>query len=77
MTGRPRHPKKEVEDAVRFAESRGWVVTMRGGGHAWGVLRCGSGSGAGHCQVWVFSTPSDPGTHAKKIVRQVLDCGCG
>jgi hypothetical protein len=26
---RPRHPKKHIEDAVNYAESRGWRVELR------------------------------------------------
>src|SRR5438105_2279473 len=36
---RPRHPKKEVEDAVRYAEARGWRCTAATA-HAWGQLWC-------------------------------------
>jgi hypothetical protein len=34
---RPRHPKQDVEDAVRYAESKGW--RFRKMGH-WGRLFC-------------------------------------
>ena len=30
---RPRHPKKEVEEAIRYAEARGWRIDV-GGSHA-------------------------------------------
>lgn len=33
------HPKKEVEAAIRHAESKGWRVEV-GGGHAWGKMYC-------------------------------------
>src|SRR5881227_3578283 len=36
---RPRHPNKEIEAAVRYAEARGWTLTPAKG-HAWGRLRC-------------------------------------
>src|SRR4029453_6653503 len=42
MAGRPRHPKKEVEDAVAYAESRCW--TWRKQGH-WGRLFCPTAAG--------------------------------
>lgn len=32
---RSSHPKKEIEAALRHAESQGWRVEM-GGSHAWG-----------------------------------------
>lgn len=31
------HPKKDVEEALRYAESCGWRVEA-GGGHAWGRI---------------------------------------
>jgi len=31
---RKRHPKKAVENALRYAEAHGWRVEV-GGGHAW------------------------------------------
>jgi hypothetical protein len=42
---RSRHPKKEVEQAVRYAEDHGWPIEV-GGGHRMGsnvlpVQRCG------------------------------------
>ena len=36
---RNRHPDKEIEDAVAYAEQSGWrVVAVKG--HAWGRLYC-------------------------------------
>ena len=34
-----RHPKKAVEDALRYAEQHGWQVET-GGSHAWGKIYC-------------------------------------
>ena len=33
------HPKKEIEAALRHAESKGWRVEV-GGSHAWGKMYC-------------------------------------
>ena len=44
--GQKRHPNKEIADAVAYAEARGWVI-VRGGAHAWGILRCRHGQRAG------------------------------
>ena len=33
------HPKQEIEDALRYAESHGWRVEV-GGSHAWGKIYC-------------------------------------
>jgi hypothetical protein len=34
---RKKHPKKEIEEALQYAESHGWRLVL-GGGHAWGKL---------------------------------------
>ncbi len=66
---RGRHPKKEVEAALRQAEKAGWTVEQTAAGHRWGVARCGSG-----CSVSVWSTPRNPGNHAKAIAKAVSNC---
>jgi hypothetical protein len=33
---RKKHPKKEVEEALQYAEARNWRVEV-GGSHAWGA----------------------------------------
>jgi hypothetical protein len=72
MVGRPRHPKKEVEEALGFAESHGWQVDSPRSGHPWGKATC---EREGHdCLVWIWSTPKVPGNHAKQIRRAVYSC---
>ncbi len=66
---RGRHPKKEVEGALRDAEAGGWLVTPKGAGHRWGVAECGGG-----CRVSIWSTPKSPGNHAKDVRRAVERC---
>jgi hypothetical protein len=61
---RPRHPDKDIEAAVSYAESCGWVCTISKRGHAWGRLRCPYGQRGG-CQFSVWSTP---------IRREVARC---
>ncbi len=77
MNGRTRHPKKEVEEARRYAEEAGWRVSV-GGSHAWGKIycpyndhecRCGE-----FCIASVWSTPKNPGNHARQIRRVVDNC---
>jgi hypothetical protein len=67
-----RHPNKEIEAAVAYAESRGWTLTPSRG-HAWGILRCPHGQRGG-CQRSVFSTPRNPENHARWIRRVVDNC---
>jgi hypothetical protein len=56
---RPRHPKKHIEAAVGYAESRGWRVELSAG-HAWGFLLCPR-YGQGGCDIAVYSTPRSDG----------------
>lgn len=70
---RSRHPKKDVEVALAYAEKAGWDVVSRSSGHRWGVARCGQAGRSG-CQVSIWSTPRSPGNHAKQIRRAVDRC---
>lgn len=74
---RSKHPKKEIEAALVYAESQGWTVVPRSG-HAWGQLRCPNNSkscrGGVFCMAGVWSTPTSPATHAKQIIQYVDNC---
>ncbi len=74
---RKAHPKKDVEAALQYAESRGWRVDV-GGGHAWGKTfcpyhsrdcRCGE-----FCITSIWSTPKSPANHAKQLRRVADNC---
>ena len=68
---RPRHPKKEIEDALVEAEAAGWAVVKRSGHtHAWGLIRCGPGC----CSMSVYSTPRVPENEAARIRRALRRC---
>jgi hypothetical protein len=69
---RPRHPHKEIEGAVQYAEAHEWRF-IKGKGHGWGRLLCPFNSREG-CQVSVWSTPRNPERHAKDILRAVDRC---
>lgn len=71
------HPKKEVEAILKYAEQHGWRIKV-GGGHAWGRMycpynqydcRCGE-----FCVVSIWSTPKNPGSHARALGRVVENC---
>jgi hypothetical protein len=65
MISSGRHPKKEIADALRQAEAAGLSVREIHRGHRWGEVKCNP------CQATrdVWSTPRNPGTHAKQIDR--------
>lgn len=70
---RPKHPKKEIEEALKHAEEHGWTVEA-GRGH-WGILKCPTNRccrGGIHCKKAINSSPRKPATHAKQI-RSVVD----
>jgi hypothetical protein len=71
-TLRSKHPKKEVEHALRAAEAAGFEV-VTGRGH-WGLIRC-PGTPPDHCKTMsINGTPRNPGTHARQIARFVARC---
>ena len=70
---RPRHPDKDIERAVQYAESLDWSVRMSKKGHAWGYLYCPQSTREG-CKVGVYSTPRNPGNHARQILREIDLC---
>jgi len=76
MTRRP-HPKKEVEEALEHAEANGWRV-VPGGSHAWGRIYCPYNDAECRCGEFcitsVWSTPKNPGTHARGLRRVVDNC---
>ena len=72
MAARPRHPSKEIEAAVRYAEAKGWTcVPARG--HAWARLYCPHLDCDG-CIIGVWSTPRSRGDHAKDLKRYIDRC---
>jgi hypothetical protein len=70
MADRPRHPNKEIEAAISFAEASGW--RWRKMGH-WGRL-FRAFAGREGCQFGVNGTPRNPENHARQIRRAVNRC---
>ncbi|MGB8634275.1 MAG: hypothetical protein WCD36_03245 [Rhodanobacteraceae bacterium] len=74
---RKRHPDKEVESALRYAEARGWRIEI-GGGHAWGKMYCPNNSKTCRCGQFcissIWSTPKNSANHANQIRRVVDNC---
>jgi hypothetical protein len=76
---RARHPKKDIEAALRRAELQGWRVEQSSGtGHAWGRLYCQSNDqscrNGEFCVFSVYGTPRNPFSHASQIRRIVDSC---
>lgn len=79
MGNRARHPDKDIEAAIKHAESKGWTVKKRDGkGHAWGILLCpyndNSCRGGIFCRVSIWSTPKNPQNHARDLKKHVDGC---
>lgn len=71
------HSKRDVEEALQYAERHGWRVEV-GGSHAWGRIycpyndrecRCGE-----FCIASIWSTPRNAGSHGRQIRRVVDNC---
>lgn len=67
---RARHPKKDVEQALQYAEDHGWTVEPTQRGHRWGRLKCPKHE----CSTSIWSTPKNPGNFANQIRRAVARC---
>ncbi len=74
---RPPHAKKEIEDALRYLEAQGWRVKC-GGSHAWGKIYCPYNNAQCRCGEFcitcVWSTPKNPGNHARALRRVADNC---
>lgn len=74
---RNKHPKKEIERALAYAESRGWRLEI-GGAHAWGKMYCPANDRDCRCGEFciasIWSTPKSVDNHARQIRRVVDNC---
>lgn len=71
---RKKHPKKEIEEAIQYAENKGWHYKQAGrSAHAWGKLFCPLRAREG-CSMSIWSTPRDSAIHAKQICKRVNAC---
>lgn len=74
---RSSHPKKEIEDALEYAESHGWSIET-GKGHAWGRMYCPYADDECRCGEFciasIWSTPKSAGNHARALRRVVDNC---
>jgi hypothetical protein len=74
MTKRAKHPNKEIEEAIAYAEKNGWIYKSSGkSAHAWGRLLCPLHTREGH-QMSIWSTPRNAFNHSQQIKRLVNQC---
>ena len=74
---RRRHADREIEGALRHAETYGWRVEMAAGhAHAWGRMYCPSPDNecreGEFCIVSIWSTPRNAQDHARRL-RHIVD----
>lgn len=77
---RNKHPIKEIEEALQYAEGKNWRIE-NSKGHPFGQMYCpykDSGetceSNGKWCRVGVWSTPRNTAGHAKSIKKIVDRC---
>lgn len=74
---RKRHPNKDIEKAIVYAEQSGWHIEV-GGSHAWGKMYCPNNDQDCRCGEFcitsINSTPKNPDTHARQIRRVINGC---
>jgi hypothetical protein len=77
MAKRNRHPNKDIESAIQYAEDHGWECQKSGSSsHAWGRLYCPLRTPDGD-MLSIWSTPRDPKMHARMICQRVNKCNHG
>lgn len=71
---RKKHPDKEIEAVIQYAESRGWHYKKAGASaHAWGRLICPLHTRDG-CMMSIWSTPRNSVNHADQIRKKTDQC---
>lgn len=74
MPHRSKHPQKEIEDAIKYAEDHGWSYKPSGhSAHACARMLCPLRTTEG-CQMSIWSTPRSASQHARQITRRVQQC---
>ncbi len=70
----PRHPNKDIREAIAYTVSKGWRIEKAGPrAHVWGRALCPEQSRAGHI-FNIHSTPRNPTIHARKLRRYIDTC---
>lgn len=81
MAYRKKHPSKDIEAVIKFAEKKGWRILMAGGSsHCWGRMLCPFGDKnlkcrcGDFCSVSIWSTPRNVINHASQLRKAVMKC---
>jgi len=79
MLTRKRHPNKEIESAIQFAEENSWTFKPPGkSAHAFGILKCPHNDRecrcGRFCKASVWRTPRSSENEAGKIRKVVENC---
>lgn len=69
---RRRHQNKHIEEAIQYAEERGWRVSV-GGSHGWGQMYCPHAQRGG-CHITIDGTPRVPENIAERLRKRVDRC---
>jgi len=77
---RKKHPNKEIEEVLKYAEVRNWRVE-NSNGHPFGQMYCPYSrsistceSSEKWCRVSLWSTPKNTGSHARQLKKVVDRC---
>jgi hypothetical protein len=76
---RTKHPNKDIEKALRYAEHKGWLIDKKSGSsHAWGIMKCPPNNsfcrGGVLCLKSIWCTPKSTQNFANEIKRIVDGC---
>ncbi len=78
---RTKHPNKEIEQALLYAEKHGWIVKKGSkSAHSWGKMYCPSNNQCRngiYCIKSIWSTPKSSQNHAKSIKEIIDKCEFG
>jgi len=76
---RRKHPNKDIEASIRYAERHGWRLEKPGNSaHAFGSLLCPHNDATCRnglfCRTSIYGTPRNAENYAKQIKRRVDKC---
>lgn len=76
-SNRAKPPNKAIESAILQIEAMGWSVEVRQR-HGFAIARCPYNDGecrdGKYCQFSIWSTPRNPVSHARSIVKNAKKC---